>query len=146
MSPTASVWVLGEAGLDDLASALAVGGASVERLEPDAAQRWVAAVAAGEAPPALLPNLLVAGVEFALDEDPSPLRTVKSSQPWGFLPFVVVAQGEDPVACGRAYDLGASSFVVLPEGREARGEVADAFARFWLETTRLPQIDAHARL
>ena len=54
------------------------------------------------------------------------------------LPIVVLTSSELHEDINRAYDLGASSFVVKPPGLEGQSDFAQRLERYWLELNRSP--------
>ncbi len=129
-----------------MANALKAEEGLVEALAPDTVRTWLDQVEGGDMTPASLPNLLVVSADLALAEQSALLRVVSSVQPWTFLPLVVVSRVDDPERCRAVYEYGVSGWVVLPEDPPALEAAAGAFARYWLRTTLLPQIEAHARM
>ncbi len=144
-----AVWLLGDApgsGLDLLAAAIQPVSRAVDHLPDTAVHAWLDGLRASEsAAVSALPNLLVVEAELAWADDADLLRTVANSQPWGFLPLVVVSRTEDDERCLESYTHGAAGWVVLPQDEARAREAAKVFARYWFHTTLLPLIDANAR-
>ena len=140
MAPT--VWLLGDrtvSGLDELGSALVEARCRVEfvsvkrvrawRAQPDETERVI-----------VPPNLVVVDVETAFEENAKLLEMRAEREPWCFLPLVVVSSREDATQCDRAYSLGASSWIVLPQDPQRRREAASVFTRYWTRANLLPDI------
>lgn len=145
-----AVWLLGDApnsGLDFLADAIRAISRAVDRLPDAAVQAWLETLQSDQpAAVSALPNLLVVGADLAWADNAALLDAVAASQPWSFLPLVVVSRREDDARCLGSYARGAAGWVVLPPDDEGAREAAVVFARYWFSTTLLPLIDAHARL
>ncbi len=145
-----SVWLLGDGpgtGLDALGAAIRGVGGVVDHLSDAAVRSWLAALSGTEQKAlTVLPNLLVADATLAWAGDAALLRAVATSQPWCFLPLVLVSRKDDDELCLGTYAHGAAGWVVLPEDEEELRVATAAFARYWFTTTMLPAIDAGARL
>lgn len=130
-------WLVGEGvALDALGEALAGHACVVERVGSEAVASWMARVRAGDV--VTVPNLIVLTDEIAFGGEASPLEVLSARPPWRLLPVVVVGEQDDATRCRAAYAGGAASWVVLRDD-EGRAEIADAFARYWLDTALLPE-------
>lgn len=130
-----TTWLVGEeTRLAPLARALERHGGRVERIDAGEVSTVLEKVRAGAL--TLLPNLIVLSREVAEPGGGAPLDTLATRAPWRLVPLIIVSGEDDPDACRRAYAAGASSWTVLPE--DGGDEVAEAFARYWLETAMLP--------
>lgn len=130
-----TVWIVGEGPrVDTLVAALERHACKVERIAAAGVGTVLEKVRGGAL--ALLPNLIVLTREAASPKGGTSLETLATRSPWRLVPLVVLSDIEDEEACRRAYAAGASSWTVMPE--EGADEVAEAFARYWLETAMLP--------
>lgn len=130
-------WLVGEGGaLDTLAEALSRHDCVVERVSSDAVAPWMARVRAGDV--VTVPNLIVLTDAVAFGGDTPPLEVLSARPPWRLLPVVVVSDHDDAAHCRDAYARGAASWVVIDDDDTTRDEIADAFARYWLDTALLP--------
>lgn len=130
-------WLVGEGeALDAVGEALAGHACVVERVGTRAVAPWMARVRAGDV--VTVPNLIVLTDEVAFGGETPPLEVLSARPPWRLLPVVVVCERDDAARCRAAYAGGAASWVVL-EDSESRAEIAEAFARYWLDTALLPE-------
>ena len=143
------VWVVG-AEADDptlpLAAALQAAGGRARLLSDAEAAAWMADVDGSTEPRQVLPSLIIVSARLALAEDAAFLAHIGGHQPWSFLPLVVCAGADSDVGCDAAYRGGAASWVVIPDQPDEAERAARIFARYWLDTTLLPDIAPQARL
>lgn len=130
-----TAWLVGEGrALDLIADALTRHGCRIERIAADQIDSVLEKVRGGDL--SLLPNLILLSREAAATGSPASLETLATRSPWRLVPLVVVSGVEDIDGCREAYAAGASSWAVVGE---SDGEaIAEAFARYWLETAMLP--------
>ncbi len=86
--------------------------------------------------PGELPSLIIVESEHAWRSDGAFLDALEAQSPWRSLPLVVASSSEHPERCEATYGRGAAGWVVLDQADEAG---AACFARYWLNTTLLPQ-------
>lgn len=130
-----TAWLVGEGPqLDVLAVALGRHGCRIERIAAAEIDSVLEKVRGGDL--TLLPNLILLTREVAAPGAAAALETLATRAPWRLVPLVVVAERHDPEGCRRAYSAGASSWTVIPESEAET--MAEAFARYWLETAMLP--------
>ena len=131
-----TAWLVGEGRpLDSLGVALDRHGCRVERIAADGIDAVLEKVRGGDL--SLLPNLILLTHDAAAPAGAASLETLANRSPWRLVPLVVVSPTEDEDGCREAYAAGASSWAVIPDD-DAGGQLAEAFARYWLETAMLP--------
>jgi hypothetical protein len=143
------VWVVGAEPGDPtrpLAAALQAAGGRARLLSDAEAAAWMADVDGSTEPQQVLPSLIVVSARLALAEDAAFLERIGAHQPWSFLPLVVCSDADSDLGCDAAYRGGAASWVVIPSAEDAAEHAARIFARYWLDTTLLPDIAPQARL
>ncbi len=130
-----TAWLVGESpALATIGDALARHGCRIERIAADQIDSVLEKVRSGDL--SLLPNIIVLSREAAAPGAPASLSTLATRSPWRLVPLVVVSGVEDVDGCRDAYAAGASSWTVISGPDD--GELAEAFARYWLETAMLP--------
>lgn len=133
-----TAWLLGdEPPMGLLAETLQSHGCRAERIASADIERLLDRVRHGALP--LLPNLVLLGRDVAGHDGDAALKRLSTRAPWRLVPLVVVSAVEDAEACRAAYAAGASSWTVVPPDAP---DVAEAFARYWLDTAMLPPVVA----
>jgi len=61
------------------------------------------------------------------------------------IPVVVLSESHDPTAINRAYDAGASSYLVKPENSADIGAVADLVQSYWIKLNEKPRLAFHGK-
>ena len=66
------------------------------------------------------------------------LQDIRANQETRRIPVVVLTSSNQPDDIGRAYDLGANSYLVKPIGRDALLSMVGTLDAFWLKLNRGP--------
>ena len=61
------------------------------------------------------------------------------------IPVVVLSESHDPTSINRAYDAGASSYLVKPDSSADIGAVADLVQSYWIKLNEKPRLAFHGK-
>lgn len=87
-----------------------------------------------------LPILLVLDVKMPRKSGLDVLQWLQEQQSLRSIPTVMLSSSAHPDDVEKAYQLGANSFIVKPQGVAARIELAKLINSYWLTLNELPKI------
>jgi CheY-like chemotaxis protein len=98
----------------------------------------------GEAPQ---PELILMYMHTSENDGWKTIAAIKSDPSLRWIPIVVVNGSKKPEDITRCYDIGASSYISIPETFESLVDVIGTMGKYWMAVVKLPgydwQADAH---
>jgi len=89
---------------------------------------------------ALLPRLMILGLDTPGLDGEDMLRRLRTSDHWRAMPVVVLASSARVTDVESYYRLGANGYLVKPRSREALVELVEKTKRYWFDTVLTPPV------
>lgn len=86
-----------------------------------------------------LPQLMLVNTSIPVEGGLKALEEIKKDDLFRKIPIIIISTSPTPGDVEKAYDLGASCFVIKPAGTEEWCEKIEKIGRFWTDFVRVPQ-------